>query len=222
MQLDDYQLGPILATALCSQLSCMVPPLPCVMQVRAMQLLQLIACLTWLHSECIVANADHQSFEQSMKPPSPAVVISNVNPPDGVQIPRKGSRLSARGGGGDSAAVRCSLRALQDRCSPQASKSFRIRPCSFTWEVSIPGSAISVSAVQGTVPRSQPAVPSIMLLDLVVGQALFKGNAALFFHCSSQCCSHCCEAKRKSKHEASNHDADVSTDAAAVGSASTA
>ncbi len=115
-------------------------------------------CLTWLHIEYIVANADHQSLEQSLKPPSPAVVMRNVNAPDGVQIQR-GWRLST-GWRGYPRALRCSLRLCRTgACLRHQDASAWIRPCSFTWETSVPRVSYLCFGSTGSSPKIAASSP---------------------------------------------------------------
>jgi len=92
------------------------------------------------------------------------VVISNVNPHDGVQILREGSRLSAVGRG---RAPRGSEVQVEGSAGQVLVPGIRMLHPGLGPAPSLPSleSAISVSAVQGAVPSSQPEVPSIKLLD---------------------------------------------------------
>ncbi|KAL0032386.1 hypothetical protein WJX79_008625 [Trebouxia sp. C0005] len=81
-------------------------------------------------------------------------------------------------------------------------------------------SAISVSAVQGAVPRSQPAVPSLKLPESVVNQPPSAGDISFVAAAKAAPIVVKNEAQHEAKRDASNRDVAVNTDMAAVGPAS--
>ena len=171
-------------------------------------------------SKILGTPAEHQSLVQSLKLPSPAVVISSVNPHAGVQIPRDGVKAKRWGGHPQSSGVQSQNSAGQVIAPGIRMLHPGLGPALSPGNLPSLESAISVQAVQGAVPRSQPAVPSIKLLDSVAGQALSKGKSSFVAAAKAAPIVVENEAKHEAKREASNHDADVSTDTAAVGSAS--
>ncbi len=161
-------------------------------------------------SKILGTAAEHQSLVQSLKLPSPAVVISGVNPHAGVQIQGDGVKAECWGvhpqpQGSAGQVIAPGIRMLHPGLGPALSPG------------NLPSleSAVSVPAVQGSVPRSQSAVPSIKLLDSVVGQAWSEGESS--FVAAAKAAP--IVVKNEKKREASDHDVDVSTDTAAVGSA---
>ena len=168
-----------------------------------------------LTSKILGTATEHQSLVQSVKPPSPAAVISSVNPHAGVQIQRSGVKAECggthprpEGSAGQVVApgIRMLHPGLGSALSPGSMPSLE--------------SAISDPTVQAAVPRSQPAVPSIKLLDSVVGQALSEGKSSSVAAAKAAPVVVKNETKHEAKREASDHDVDVSIGMAAVGSAS--
>ena len=150
-------------------------------------------------------------------------MISSVNPHDGVQIPR--SRLSAGGWGGGGDGHQSSEVQPEGSAAQVIAPGIRMLHPGLGPAVS-PGnlpfleSTTPVPAVQGAVPRSQSTIPSIIprikLRDPVVSQALCEGKSSCVAAAKAAPivvrneAKH--EPKRESKHEASNYDADVSSD----------
>lgn len=171
-------------------------------------------------SKILGTAATHQSLVQSLKPPSPAVVTGSVHPHAGVQIPWNGvkaehwgtppqsSGVQSQGSAGQ--VVAPGIRMLHPGLSPALSPG----------NLSSLESAISVSAVQGAVPRSQPAVPSLKLPESVVNQPPSAGDISFVAAAKAAPIVVKNEAQHEAKRDASNRDVAVNTDMAAVGPAS--
>jgi len=164
-------------------------------------------------SKILGTAAEHQSLVQSLQPPSPAVVISSVNPQAGVQIQGDGGKAECGGvhpqpQGSAGQVIAPGIRMLHPGLGLALSPG---NLPSLEPAISVPA-AVPIS--QPTVPRSQPAVPSIKLPDS--GQALSEGESS--FVAAAKAAP--VVVKSEAKREASDHDVDVSSDTAAVGSAS--
>ena len=162
-------------------------------------------------SKILGTAAEHQSLVQSLKPPSPAAVISSVNPQAGVQTPRDGvkAEVHPQPQGSAGQVIAPGIRMLHPGLGPALSPG------------NLPSleSAISVPAVQVAVPRSQPAVPSTKLLDSVVGPVPSDGTSSPVAAAKAAPVVKS-EAKHEAKREASGDNVAASTDMAAVGPAS--
>lgn len=179
-------------------------------------------------SKIIDTAAEHQSLAQSLDLPSPAVVISSVNPQAGVQIPRDGVkaecwRVRPRPQGSAGQVVAPGIRMLHPGSGPALSLGkLPSLESAISVPAAVPISQPTVPRSGPTVPTSQPAVPSIKLPDS--GQALSDGEGTFVAAAKAapvvvkSQAKH--EAKREAKREASDHEVDVNADTAAVGSGS--
>ncbi|DBA96718.1 TPA: hypothetical protein ACH3X1_015560 [Trebouxia sp. C0004] len=152
-------------------------------------------------SKGIGTAAEHQSLVQSLKPPSPVVVVSSVNPHAGVQIPRDGVKAECWGvhpqpQSSAGQVIARGIRMLHPGLGPALSPG----------NLPFLESAISDPTAQAEASRSQPAVPSIKLLDSVVGQALCEGKTSFVAVAKAAPIVVKDEAKHEAKREASMHD----------------